>query len=256
MFATAFSTTSFMTEAHRKAPFAPSLPAILAISRVSNLPTVWMNVVAAIVLTGVKPGVAVVGLLATSLSAFYCGGMTLNDLCDREVDAREQPFRPIPSGRISVRTAQTLMAVLFAAGLSLLLVAPRPSAFWPGLALLALIIAYDRIHKRAPWSVVLMAGTRWMVFVVSAWAVTGGVPGIVALAGAAQFGYTLLVTVVARLENARGRRFPYPVIPTMIAAMSIVDGAILAAVVAPGWLALGCGAAVLTHLGQRYIRGD
>ena len=54
---------------------------ILALCRVSNLPTVWMNVLTAVVLTAdalnqlVVPGNVI--LLMLALSALYCGDMCL-----------------------------------------------------------------------------------------------------------------------------------------------------------------------------------
>ena len=38
----------------------------------------------------------------------YLAGMVLNDVFDAEVDARERPQRPIPSGRIPLRTARAV----------------------------------------------------------------------------------------------------------------------------------------------------
>lgn len=73
----------------------------LRLGRVSNLPTVWTNMLAGVVLAG--GGVLEVqslGLLL-ALSLFYVGGMYLNDAFDAEIDARERPERPIPSGRVS-----------------------------------------------------------------------------------------------------------------------------------------------------------
>ncbi|WP_162795796.1 UbiA family prenyltransferase, partial [Nonomuraea lactucae] len=40
------------------------------------------------------------GLVAGS-ACLYWAGMALNDYADRDVDARERPERPIPSGRVS-----------------------------------------------------------------------------------------------------------------------------------------------------------
>ena len=93
---------------------------ILALCRVSNLPTVWMNVLTAVVLTAdalnqlVVPGNVI--LLMLALSALYCGGMCLNDLCDRHWDADHQPFRPIPSGRVGLRQAHIITGRNRAAG--------------------------------------------------------------------------------------------------------------------------------------------
>ena len=47
-------------------------------------------------------------LLLASSSLLYLAGMVLNDFFDQEQDARERPFRPIPSGRISPATASRL----------------------------------------------------------------------------------------------------------------------------------------------------
>lgn len=229
---------------------------ILVLCRVSNLPTVWMNVLAAFVLssTGFSPGSFL--LLATSLSAFYCGGMGLNDLFDREIDAREQPFRPIPAGRVGVGEARLVTGALFAVGMGLLALAPHPSAIAPGTVLLAFITLYDWLHKRHAATVVLMASCRAMVFAVSGWAAAGRVEPLVLLAGGIQFAYTLLITVVARYENARQERFRFPVIPWLIAGMAVVDGVVLGVVESPGWLLTGVAAALLTRFGQRAVRGD
>ncbi len=240
---------------------APSLArrragAILALCRVSNLPTVWMNALAAVVLSGAPVGPWTVVLLAASMSAFYCGGVCLNDIIDRESDAREQPFRPIPSGRVSLRGAWVTAVALFVAGLGLLGLAPFPSALLPGLLLLGTIFAYDLRHKKSSASVLWMASCRLLVFVVCAWAVSGTVRPLVLGAGVVCYAYTLGVSLVARHENRRGEPYTFPLIPRLIAGMSLVDGLYLAVAAAPGWLAAGIAASILTRLGQRYVRGD
>ncbi len=229
---------------------------LLTICRVSNLPTVWMNVLTAALLCGapLRPGVVL--LLAVSLSAFYCGGMALNDVFDRDWDAEHQPFRPIPARRISLAAARGLTALLFAIAFSLLAMAPQPTAIAPGLVLLALIFGYDRFHKQFAGAVFIMAGTRAMVFVVTAWAVGGTLSPLLAVAAGSQFLYTVLVTAVARHENTRGVPYSFPLIPRMIAGMSLLDGTLLAIFLHPAWLLAGGAAAGMTHLGQRYVRGD
>jgi 4-hydroxybenzoate polyprenyltransferase len=228
----------------------------LALSRVSNLPTVWMNVLAALVLASGALPLGPFLLLVIALSAFYAAGMVWNDVMDRTLDAVAKPERPIPSGRISVDAARGFGAGLFALGLVLLLAAPYPSSFWLGLALVALIAVYDRYHKASPLTVLAMAGCRVGVFVVSAWALTGGVPGAVWIGAAASFAHTALVTVVARVENARGNPFPFPAVPAFIAAMGVTDGVVLALLRDPAWILAGVVAAAFTWFGQRYVRGD
>jgi 4-hydroxybenzoate polyprenyltransferase len=65
----------------------------------------------------VAPWVAVALVLASA--AIYCAGMAANDLFDAEVDARERPGRPIPSGRVRRGNAWALVLVLQAIGLGL-----------------------------------------------------------------------------------------------------------------------------------------
>jgi 4-hydroxybenzoate polyprenyltransferase len=229
---------------------------VLAICRVSNLPTVWMNVLTAAWLSGMDVSLSSLSLLFISLSCFYCGGMCLNDVFDRGFDADHQSFRPIPAEQISVTEASWWCVALFVMALGLLLLTPYPGSVLPGLLLLALIVTYDRFHKRFTGSVLLMAGTRMMVFVVTAWALSSQVGGLVWIGAAAQFGYTLLVAAVARFEHTRGEPYSFPVIPRMIAGMSLLDGVVLAILVGPLGLVFGGAAACLTHAGQRWVRGD
>ena len=108
---------------------SPKLRGWLILSRGSNLPTVWSNVIAGWLLAqGLRlpplgtdfwkqppdsPAWGSLLLLLLGVSLTYVGGMILNDAFDAAVDARERPSRPIPSGRISRRSA-------FAAGFTLL----------------------------------------------------------------------------------------------------------------------------------------
>lgn len=75
-----------------------TLTLALRLGRISNLPTVWTNVLVGVLLTGAALGDARLPLLMLALSLFYVGGMFLNDAFDREFDAQHRPDRPIPSG--------------------------------------------------------------------------------------------------------------------------------------------------------------
>ena len=55
-------------------------------------------------------------LLAAASGLLYLSGMVLNDVFDAEVDARERPERPIPSGRISRRAAAACGVALLTSG--------------------------------------------------------------------------------------------------------------------------------------------
>lgn len=73
---------------------------ILTLARVSNLPTVWSNCLAAWILTGAEPSWSILPLLAAA-SLLYSGGCTLNDAFDAKWDAVHRPERIIPSGRLT-----------------------------------------------------------------------------------------------------------------------------------------------------------
>jgi 4-hydroxybenzoate polyprenyltransferase len=84
------------------------------------------------------------GLAAAAL--FIMAGMALNDVADKDVDARERPTRPIPSGDIGLGTAWALSLCMMAAGLVLLAFANPPSALF-GIALCLAIFAYNFLLK-------------------------------------------------------------------------------------------------------------
>jgi 4-hydroxybenzoate polyprenyltransferase len=235
---------------------AANLKAYLDLCRVSNLPTVWTNVIAAALISGHEAAMPAVALAAAGISCFYLAGMALNDLCDREHDLAQRPSRPIPSGRIPLSHARAFTVSLFAAGFLLLWLGPYPQAVLAALLLLGVIVWYNRDHKQNPYSVLLMASCRFLVFAVAALAVTGRLGTPVILAGSLQFAYIVLLSLVARYENNRLEPLNFPAIPLMLAGISLLDGIMLAAWIDPRLLVVGVVGFTLTRAGQRYVRGD
>jgi len=217
---------------------------------------VWTNVLAGVVLSDSGFSWPYSIALVLSMSLFYAGGMCLNDIGDVQVDSVKRPSRPIPSGRVSLGEARLLTAILFSGALSLLLIMPHREAAFAGLLLLAVILVYDRYHKAHWLSVFLMAACRLLIFVVAGLAVAGRVSDTVLGIGFIQFGYVLIISLTARFENSAGARFKAPIIPAMLAGISLIDGVYLAIMKSPSWLAVGVLGCALTHFGQRYVRGD
>jgi len=228
----------------------------LDLCRVSNLPSIWTNVLCAVVLASGRFSWAGYLLPVLALSCYYLAGMCLNDVCDAAYDGMHRPSRPIPSGRVSVTGALVLTIVLFSFGTLLVLAAPFRQGLYAAFLLVALIIWYDLHHKRNPFSVLLMASCRFLVFVVAALAITGSMPTLVLFAAGIQFAYVVCLSLVARHENSRATPFPLPIIPLMLAGIPLVDGMLLAVLVQPAWLVAGGGGALLMLAGQKYIRGD
>src|SRR5687768_5701178 len=88
--------------------------AYLLLSRVSNLPTVWTNVLTAYVLSRAAQDSMPTVLLA--MTVFYTAGMFLNDASDADFDAAHRPERPIPSGDVSRMEVLVCGLLLLAAG--------------------------------------------------------------------------------------------------------------------------------------------
>lgn len=190
--------------------------AYLELGRVSNLPTVWTNTLAGLVLAtfaegepGGFPPASRVFLLVLAFSLLYVGGMFLNDAFDRGIDARERPTRPIPSGRVSAGEVFTVGFGLLAAGVGLVAVdsfvlggAGGVAAVVVGLALAGVIVLYDVWHKGNPLSPVLMGACRVLVYVTAAVAATGHVSSVVLVGAAMLLAYLIGLTFLAKHEGA------------------------------------------------------
>ena len=191
----------------------------LRLGRVSNLPTVWTNVLAGVALAGVSVAPGPLALLALALSLFYIGGMYLNDAFDREIDARERPERPIPAGQVKATTVFAIGYGLLAAGLASLAAEAAwtgqrgfSSAMGSGLALAGLIVFYDARHKANPWSPLLMGLCRVLVYATAAFAVAGRLGAAVVIGATVLLSYLIGLTYVAKQENLAALRNLWPLV--------------------------------------------
>jgi 4-hydroxybenzoate polyprenyltransferase len=226
----------------------------LRLGRVSNLPTVWTNVMAGLALNGgaLDPGVILLVGLATSL--FYVAGMFLNDAFDWRWDAKHRPERPIPSGEISARTVFAAGFAMMAAGLALLALAPgRPAPLLGGLGLGACILLYDLSHKNNPLAPVVMGLCRVAVYVIAAFAGGPRLATAVYVGGGLQLAYLVALTLVARHEH-RNPRLPI-LVGQLIAGISLLDAVLLLIVGHPLAALLAAAGFPLTRLFQRRIAG-
>jgi hypothetical protein len=205
---------------------AVPLGTLLRLGRVSNLPTVWSNVVAATVIAGGNPLGPLTGLVLLAMTLFYVGGMYLNDVFDRDVDARERPSRPIPAGEITALAVFGVGFGLLASGVVVMAVCGS-AALAPALALCGAIVFYDAYHKGNPLSPVLMGLCRLFVYVGAAAAVVGFVPTSIWIAGMALTAHVIGLTYAAKQEslNRVERLWPLALLalPLMIAAPAIAE---------------------------------
>lgn len=184
-------------------------PTALELGRVSNLPTVWSNVLTGMVLSGAMGVDApLIVLLLASLTLSYTGGMFLNDAFDREIDGRERPGRPIPSGRVTAVAVFAWGFGMLGGGLLLLLAAGymvsggtewRPAA--AGLALAGAIVLYNAWHKENPLSPFVMGLCRMLVYVTAGYAAARMLPAGLFLGAGVLLCYLIGLTFAAKQEN-------------------------------------------------------
>jgi hypothetical protein len=213
----------------------------LRLGRVSNLPTIWTNVLAGVALSGGVLPARSYPLITLGMTLFYVGGMYLNDAFDREHDARVRPERPIPSGEVSARCVFGLGYGMLAAGLAcvaLLPGVPSPAlALVAALALGATIVFYDAHHKNNPLSPLLMGLCRVLVYVTCALCVVAALPNSVWLGATALLCYLIGLTYAAKQENLGRVDNAWPLL-LLAAPFALIGGLGSAHYLAGGALAL------------------
>lgn len=232
-----------------------SFVTLLTLGRVSNLPTVWTDVLAGAVLAGADWQNWRTGLVLVAMTLFYVGGMYLNDYFDRAVDARERPARPIPAGHISAHAVAAIGFGLLGAGIAVM-TATGLAAGLAGAVLAAVIVGYDMFHKGNPLAPVVMGLCRALVYCGAALAVTGAVSATVAIASLALLAYVAGLTYAARQESFDrvGNLWPLLVLsaPLLLALPALHEGAVAVAV----YLALvACIACAIYLLARRPMPG-
>lgn len=149
------------------------------------------------------------GLLVASSCGLYLSGMVFNDIFDRHIDARERPFRPIPSGRVSLADANRLGIVLCVLGNLAAGFAGTASQI-VALLLTICIFAYNAGGKATLLGPVLMGSCRGLNIMLGAsggqdFATLWTLPQLHVAAGLAV--YIMGVTLFAAGEAERSSRW-------------------------------------------------
>jgi 4-hydroxybenzoate polyprenyltransferase len=230
-----------------------SVQTALKLGRVSNLPTVWTNVIAGVALSSLEVDWKIVVPVAIAASLLYVAGMYLNDAFDARWDAEHRPERPIPAGEVPARLVFQAGFGMMAAALIVLAVAAGTRALVAGLVLAGLIVLYDLRHKGNRFAPAIMGLCRVAVYGVAATAAGRTFAPPVVVGATFLFCYLVLLSSIARRETT-DPKLPR-LVGRLIAGISLVDGAQLLAVEQP-WLALACvGAFALTLRWQRRVAG-
>jgi len=181
---------------------------LLILGRVSNLPTVWSNLIAGCFLAGGDRGMAsflhaLIPLL-TGVSFLYIGGMYLNDFCDAKFDMRYCPERPIPAKKISRTSVGILAAIWLALGLAGI------SRFGIltlgiGIVLTGAIVLYDFWHKDNPAAPLIMGACRFVLYPLAGSIMQDEMSWRVFVWAAPMALYVAGITWVARGESRPGK---------------------------------------------------
>ena len=201
----------------------PQRRTLLVLGRISNLPTVWSNCLAAWLLNG---GQAWNNFYVLSVGAtlLYIGGMFLNDAFDAEFDRKFRKERPIPSGQITLCAVWWIGSTLLLVGWLLLSLTGKSAAIITPL-LVGAIILYDAVHKRTIFAPLLMAACRFLLYLVAASATMRAVNDVVIWHALALAAYITGLSYLARGESGQGitRRWPLLLLLAPLAASVMIN---------------------------------
>ena len=160
-----------MTQQQRKTP-AATLVTYMQLFRIANVFTAMADVAMGFLFVhGAFAPLPVFGCLIAACSLLYTAGMVLNDVYDVEVDSRDRPARPIPSGRVSLGTARGLGYGMLLCGVGLgwfsgFLGDVEGAIAWRGGVIASLlgvcVVLYDAVLKATPAGPVAMGACRFL----------------------------------------------------------------------------------------------
>ncbi len=183
------------------------LLALAQMTRIGLVPSAPSNVILGAVVATSPDLPCLLPLCGVCLASIclYLGGMVLNDWFDRKTDALERPGRPIPSGRISPKTALVtgilflIGGIGFAALVSVSLGCPLAACY--ALLISLLVLGYNGWAKSTPFGPIFMGACRAMNVLLGT-AVAVSLPNAFGIAASLAVGvYIAGVTTVARYET-------------------------------------------------------
>ena len=193
------------------------LNSIFTLSRVSNLPTVWTNCLAAWTINQALEKIVgqtpewhqpssfnweVFGWLLLGASFVYAGGCILNDAFDQKFDQTYNPDRPIPSGQIKSSTVW-IVGIMFLLIGGLLLLGLSSCSLPLVFCLIAAVLLYDWLHKKWIGSVWIMGSCRTFLWLVAASAGALQISIPVWVGSLCVGGYVVGISLFARNESKK-----------------------------------------------------
>ncbi len=206
----------------------------LELLRPANVVTAVADVLAGYAIAG-RPAPALLPWLMAATACLYGGGVVLNDVFDRRLDAVERPERPIPSGRVSAGAAAAVGGGLLAAGVACAAAATAAAGLIAA-ATAALVLLYDGLSKRhgllGPLNMGACRGLNLLLGIAAAPAVLGHAWPLAII----PLVYISAVTLVSRGEVHGGKRGAAGLALISLGGV-IVALTVLAAAAGPGRIA-------------------
>ncbi len=141
-----------------------TLRALVMIIRPANVVLTALSVAVGASCSSAPAGITLAAACACA-ALIAAGGYVVNDCFDVETDRINRPYRPIPSGALSHRTAVSWAVILFAAGVSLSWLLPIRFALMVMVIALALVWYAGKLKRTILWGHILVAIISGSAFV-------------------------------------------------------------------------------------------
>lgn len=199
------------------------LKTILALARISSLPTVWSNCLAGWWLGGGRH-IDDLPFIFAGATFLYMGGSFLKDAFDVDFDRQYRPERPIPSGTFSQNTVYRVGLTFLTIG-ALVLVWPGHFTSALGLLLVFVIVVHNTTHRLIPVAPLLKGICRLLLYLLGASVAARGIGGWVIWCGLALALYTAGVGYLASssLNSPPSRRWPILLLAGPIALSLVMN---------------------------------
>jgi hypothetical protein len=170
--------------------------------------------------------------LTVSSGLLYIAGITLNDYFDIEIDRKERPSRPLPSGNVPKKHAMVIALMAMIAANAITLFAAGPASLTVSLALTAMIIAYDYRLKHTVAGPFAMGGARFLNVILGAspaisatsLAGAGAQLEVAVFAAASLFLYVIAITLLSKKEvgSEKPSLLPFSIVFGVIASIAVI----------------------------------
>jgi 4-hydroxybenzoate polyprenyltransferase len=208
-------------------PYLQLVRAPAVFSAVSNI------IAAQLIVTGGVLQWRTTTLLTAISVCLYTGGFVLNDCFDYEQDRLERPYRPLPSGQVSLGSARVLAAALLASAVFMSFFLGAVQVGIVGL-LVALIAIYDVLAKDKAVGNLVMGACRYMNWLLGL--STAGLGLTVLLIPVPVFTYVASLTALSRTETGkRGHAIPVSVYIGLVASVVTFLALILSGILVNVW---------------------